>query len=345
MATNFPVNLGSGTDRYALNAFQSIINAAWELGLDKAAEYEAALANGAAAFDVNNPPTMTTTNATVPTVEEPDVTIPTEVDTDAFDQFESQYTEIIIALADKYASFITTYFPADATNFAAVEAWLAAELADPDRVLPEALADVIWEEERARIQADVVRNSDEAITQWAAKGYPLPPGALTATTTAIALKGQEELAKSARNVAVKTFEMAYDKVKFVIGQAVEARKLGLQAAGQYLGAIASAPDAASKMVNVGYDAQSKLISAAASFFNARTQAAELTFKANSFNATNDHDTAKENLKAELTIIDDKLKTMLAQAESLSRLATSLFNNAHLQSGVSFSDSLSEQTQL
>lgn len=345
MATNFPVNLGAGTDRYALSAFQSVVNAAWELGLDKAAEYDAAIANAANTFDVDNPPTMTTTNATVPTVEEPDVTIPTEVDTDAFDQFESQYTEIIIALADKYASFITTYFPSDAANFALVEAWLADEINNPDRVLPEALADVIWEEERTRIQADTVRASDEAVTMWAAKGYPMPPGALTATTTAIALKGQEELAKSARNVAVKTFEMAYDKVKFAITQAVEARKLGLQAAGQYLGAIASAPDAASKMVNVGYDAQSKLISSAASFYNARTAAAELTFKANSFNATNDHDTNKENLKSELVIIDDKLKALMAQAEALSRLATSLFNNVNLSTGASFSDTLSETTAL
>ena len=55
-------------------------------------------------------------------------------------------------------------------------------------------------------------------------------------------------------------------------------QVAMSSAVDYVKALASGPDVASGLINVGYDAQSKLISAASSFYNSRIAAAELVGK-------------------------------------------------------------------
>jgi hypothetical protein len=106
----------------------------------------------------------------------------------------------------------------------------------------------------------------------------------------------------------------------------------MDAAVKYIGALASGPDMASRMVNIGYDAQSKLISAAAQFYNARISAAEVTSKIGQFNVGTEVDVAKANQASELKLIEDRLRALLAECQALAQMATSLFNN--LQTGAS-----------
>ena len=42
----------------------------------------------------------------------------------------------------------------------------------------------------------------------------------------------------------------------------------------------------------------------------------------------------KNQAADLTLIEDKLKALLAEAQALAQMATSLFNNAHVSAGIS-----------
>lgn len=76
--------------------------------------------------------------------------------------------------------------------------------------------------------------------------------------------------------------------------------------------------------------------AASSFYGARSEAAKVISQANQFNANATQDAATKNLQSELTIIEDKLKALLAEAAALAQMATSLFNNVRAGSGTNYS---------
>ena len=112
------------------------------------------------------------------------------------------------------------------------------------------------------------------------------------------------------------------------------RLLAMSSTLDYVEALASGPDMASRLVGVGYDAQSKLISSAASFMNARTGAAELVSKVNQYNNSLTFEAATKNQAADMTMIEDKLKALLAEAQSIAQMTTALLNNLHVSTSLS-----------
>jgi len=91
---------------------------------------------------------------------------------------------------------------------------------------------------------------------------------------------------------------------------------------------------------VGYDAQSKLISAASSFYNSRIAAAELVGKTSQFNVSATLQAAEKNQAADMGMIENRLKALLAEIQSIASMATSLYNNLHANASASGSDSVS-----
>ena len=133
--------------------------------------------------------------------------------------------------------------------------------------------------------------------------------------------------------------LSVDMMKFSIEKALAMRQVAMAADVEYVKAIAS-PDSAAQLVGVGYDAQSKLISAASQFYNARTAVAELVNKAAQFNVSTGLDVAAKNQAADLTMIEDRLKALLTECQAFAQMATSLFNNVHASAGTGYSFSMS-----
>ena len=101
---------------------------------------------------------------------------------------------------------------------------------------------------------------------------------------------------------------------------------------------------ASRVIGIGYDAQSKLISAASAFYNARTQAKETIAKVAQYNNSTALEAAVKNQAADLSLIEDKMKALLAEAQALAQMATALLNNIHVSAGLSEGVSNSVQYQ-
>lgn len=308
-----------------------VINATWEYGINAANIYTAkvadATANIQAMIDAGTAPSMTSTQvAPIPAVTEPTVTIPATIEvSDAFALYDTKYLELVALLENKFTSFITTYFPTEGLAYDAAEDWLVATIDDPSGV-----ANQIWEDDRARIADEAERKVAEVTAFWTAKRFPMPPGALAGQILQIQQAAQAELAKSSRTAAIQSLEL----VKFAVEKALSLRQIALGAAKDYIMALASGPDMASKLVNIGYDAQSKLISAASQFYNARTEATKLTYTANAQNADREQDADKANMNAELALISEKIKALLADATATAQMATSMLNNLHVSASTS-----------
>ena len=318
----------------ALRNAVNVINAAWNQANIKEDAYATKMATitntwlgTAAAPHITAP-----TDVSAPTITEPTVVIPSTANVDdVMTLYDTKYLELVALLADKFTLFRTTYFPNEATTYSAAEAWLSAAIANPDAGLPQAVVTQLLDDDRGRLLAEANRASDTVIAGFATRRFPLPPGASASATLQIQQKAQDEIADSSRKIVMESIT----QMKFAIEKAVGVRQLAMGAAVDYIKALASGPDMASKLISTGYDAQSKLISAASSFYGARIEAAKVVASVNQFNSTTALHVSDKNQAADIVLIEDRLKALLAEAEVLGRMATSLFNNLHASAGTSY----------
>ena len=270
-------------------------------------------------------------------VVEPPVDIPSSVNaTDVMSLFDTKYQELVAMLVAKFTEFQETYFPNDSEAYAAVETWVQEALDNPNAGLPAAVAAQMMTDAKDKITADAARASDAVIQTFAARRFPLPPGAAASAVLQIQQKAQDGVAEAGRKITTNSIEM----MKFAVEKCIGMRQLALNSAVEYIKALASGPDMASRLVGIGYDAQSKLISAASSFYGVRKEVAQLATQNNQFNVTSALQAAEKNQGKEMALIEDRLKALLTEAQSIAQMSTSLFNNLHASTSVSSSDSVS-----
>lgn len=348
MAYGLPLDLGATLppevmQEAAVVAFESCVNSTWDMGLDtrqKAIDDIAAIV--ARLLDSLNTPTMTASSLTPATVEEPLVDIPSSVTAaDIYAEFEVQYLKLITLLDGKFTSFRAQFFPTENATYQLAENWLAAAMANPNVGLPPTIAAQIWGDDAARILSDASRAADAAVAQFAGRRFPLPATVAASAVLQIQQKSQDLMAESSRKVAIMSVEMQ----KWLVEKILGLRDMAMKATLDYVKTMAMGPEIASKLVPIGYDAQSKLISAVAAYYNARTGAKELTFKGTQHNADLTQQAATENLKSEIAVLEDYVKAMLVEAQTLAQMATALFNNIHLQSAMAVNDSKTVSQQI
>ena len=312
-------------------AIEQIINATWAEAQANKAEFATKLATALSGFlDTTNTPHITAGSVAIPAISEPAVSIPSAQSAgDVITEFGSQRLAIVAELIQKFSDFKVTYFPDEANAYIAAEDWLQAAIADPSG-LPPAVVAQIFGDDQARILEDKSRAQDAVIAQFAGRRFPLLPDVAASITMQIEQKAQDELAESSRKVALLSVEMQ----KFNVEKLLGLRGMAMDSAIKYISALASAPDISSKLVGIGYDAQSKLISAAADFYRADAGAKEVVAKVAQFNTSTALEADVKNQMSNLTLIEDKLKALLAEAQALAQMSTSLFNNVHVSAGVS-----------
>jgi len=313
----------------SMEVLEDIINATWNLALTKSDSVTTKVADVTGATGMLDPdlaPTIAAGTVAVPSITEPYVDIPANATVDdIFDKFTTEYIELATWLAGQFTTFRDTYFPDEQVAYQAMEDWLEAALANPEVGLPPAVASQIWTDDRDRITYDTTRAQADILDVFAARRFPLPPGAAANAAIQIQMKSQDEIAESSRKVAT----MSVDMQKFNVENLLKLRDVAMRDAVDYVKALASAPDMVSRMTNIGYDAQSKLISSVSSYYNARTQAQEVMSKVSQYNNSLAFDASKSNQAAELNITELNLKALLADIASIAQQATAALNNLHV----------------
>lgn len=311
---------------HTMLAFSDIINAAWNKGLESQAEFKTKLDAATDGFlNTTTAPHISAGMVSSPSISEPVVAIQNDATAaNVLTMINSEAALLVADLETKFSTFRASFFPDDSLIYEAAEDWIQGAIANPNGAIPLAVQTQILAEDQARILDDATRATEALIAQFAARRFPLPPGALANASLQIQQKAQDEIAESSRKVAI----MSVEQMKFAIEKAINARQMAMSSVLEYIKTIATQSETSSRMVGSGYDAQSKMISGAAAFFNARISASELVTKVAQFNVGNDLDAATKNQMSDLTLIDSKLKALLAEAELLARSATALFNNLH-----------------
>lgn len=316
---------------------RDVINAAWTAAATLANSYEVkadAIANVTTGILTTlKPDDITAGTVAAPSVAEPVVTIPESIDTSAIlGEFDAETQALLADLTGKYTAFLTTHFPNDAADYAAARAWVAGAVANPSGGLPVAVAAQLLTDETDAITMEAARATDAMMAGFAARGFPLPPGMAASAALQIQQTAQDKKAEAGRKITVLSVEM----MKFAVTTALSMRDKAIAETIEYCKMLTMAPEIASKVVGIGYDAQSKLISAASSFLNARTEVKKLVSSVDQFNVTTALQAAEKNQAADLTILEDRLKALLTESQAIAQMSTALFNNLHASTSVSSS---------
>lgn len=310
-----------------------VINATWDLGNQKSNEAYTKMTTATQVggfLDTAQAPSITAGTIGLPSVTAPDVTIPTNIDTSQIiSTFDAKYADIANFLTNEFTGFISTHAPGESAVYTAAEAWIKNALANPTAGLPATVQAQLLGEDQARVLGDKVRAQDSVLAQFAGRRFPLPPDAAASAVLQIEQKAQDELAASGRNIT----KLSVEQMRFVIEHALDLRKILLGEAVDYIKALASAPDIASKVIGVGYDAQSKLISSAAQFYGADIQAHKMVSDVQQYNNSLTFEKDSKNQAVEMEIIKTRADAFMRDLQLLAQQATSLFNNLHASVGL------------
>ena len=325
--SSFYIGNNGGVDLWqvpdaSMKTMEAILNATWDLAGTKSSSMSTKFNNAQGTY-LDTAPTVSAGSVTAPTLTAPDVAIPEQIDAaDVTAVFNTQMN----ALVTKFGEFRATYFPDESAAYTAAEDWLQAAIANDNGGIPVAVQEQLYEDDRSRILEDASRASDAVIGAFAARGYPLPPGAAAAAAIEIQRKAQGEIASSSRKLSA----LAIDMQKFNVQQLLSLRQVAMSSALDYIKSIAAS---SAQVTGLGYDSQSKLIASAADFYRAQTGAAELVAKVGQFNQTLALDAGAKNQAAELNLINAKLQAMLEEAKSVAAMATSLYNNLNVSTSI------------
>lgn len=270
-------------------------------------------------------PVVTVLEVEEPNIDEPNVFIPSRASGANFEVYDEIYARIIEDLSGRYADYLVTYFPTDGALRTLVEGWIHNAVENGGTGINATVEAQIWSRDRDRINTEASALADEAVSVWAAKGYPIPPGAALATLQNLAVKRSTDINASSRDAAIKAFETEVSNVRFAIETATKYRTLAVQAAGDYIRAMAQAPDIASKMANLDSDGQARLISAVSSFYGARINAAEAVQRSQIANQDSSLKAQIQSIQSTIELVNTKASTAVEVMKSLGQQAASALN--------------------
>lgn len=258
---------------------------------------------------------------------EPPVRIPMNATGVDVALYGSTYSQIITDLSGKFAGFFSEYFPNECDYLQEAQTKLCEMLAGGTGI-PAHVENQIWQRDRSRVLEDVSRARDDVLATFAARGFPLPPGAAAHTMRLAEVDANNKIAQQSRDVAIKHVEILIENIKFAIQQALDYRIKGIQAAGDYIKVLALGPDIAMKLATSAAGAQAQLITAASSYYRNRIAVEELRLDALKFNASGRLESSIAHVRAFSDRLRAQSDTLAAAARAAGDQAAAALNAVH-----------------
>ena len=192
--------------------------------------------------------------------------------------YEAQLSKIVALLSDQLAGFFAKYYPLAADAYDEASAWIINQITNGGAGVNEQVAAELWQRARERIITDGRRVENQIVTGYAAKGYTIPPGAMTAKIEAARFEQLRASGEASTTIAAKMFDSEVEMIKFAVDAAIKARQMAMSAAADYIRAVASAPDSAVRTYNMKDENRARMINAASDWYRARLNRDDLVLK-------------------------------------------------------------------
>lgn len=240
--------------------------------------------------------------------------------------YEAQLDKLVALLSDQLADFFARYYPLAADAYDEASAWLVNQITNGGAGVNEQVAAELWQRARERIIRDGRRVENQIATGYAAKGYMIPPGAMTAKMEEARFQQLTATGEAATAVASKMFDAEVDMIKFAVDAAVKARQMAMSAAADYIRAVASAPDSAVRTYNMKDENRARMIAAAADWYRARLSRDEIVLKSKLSEKEIDYK-IYEHRRTQATRNDDvRVRALASAADVYARTASAALSS-------------------
>lgn len=312
-----------------------VLNTAWDLATQKSADADSktttAVALATNAAHIKAPDDL----ANLPLPTAPIISFdPNKAQT----TYDATAQALTASLTASFLEFLQDYFPLG-TELAAAAAWVERALTTGGAGVNTVVEDQLWNRDRDRILNDAARAEDEAVSSWAARGYPLPPGAAAHQVHLLHRNAQTQIAESSRERATKTFEIEIENARLAVDKAISLRTSAVSSAGEYIRALALGPQLGAQLASTLVNAEATLASTTAEFYRAQVSALEIPLRIGTTNIEMKMRASESNQKADMDALRARVDVTMAAAQALSQQAAAMLNGFHAAVGVSGSESL------
>ena len=263
---------------------------------------------------------------------EPPVTIPLNASGVDGALYDSTYNQIVADLTDKFAGFFADYFPNECDYLQKAQTQLCS-MFDGGTGIPAHVESQIWQRDRSRVLEDVGRARDDVLSTFAARGFPLPPGAAAHAMRLAEVDANNKIAQQSRDVAIKHVDLLIENIKFAVQNALDYRIKGIQAAAEYIKTLALGPEIAMKLATSAAGAQAQLISAASQYYRNRIAVEELKLDVLKFNAGTSAEVSMNNVREFSNRLKARTDTLAAAARAAGDQAAAALNAVHASAGI------------
>lgn len=257
------------------------------------------------------------------------ITLPTaptlDLDYDtASDLYSATEEEILSLLRGSFTSFLSTYFPKRALYDDMLD-WCSDAVSTGGSGIATDVERALWERDRARVNAEMARSLADAEELWANRGFPVPAGALLHQQNQIRIAAAQQLSESSRTVAIKSFDTEVENVRFAVKTVIDQQQVALDAARNYILALAQAPQIAQELASSFAGLRNQVAQALVALYTAEVAALDPSVRIAITDAQLVQATSEANQKASLQVIDEKVKAALTAAELSGRVAAAAVN--------------------
>lgn len=134
-------------------------------------------------------------------------------------------------IGNAIATFSAQYLPVESAAVKAYE--VAIELAT-GKILSPAMEAAIWQRDRERLLIDAQRSRGDFMATFAARGFPLPPGAAAHAIRLFDADLHGKIAAQSREVSIKQAELLMENARIGVEKLVQIQQSGVSLIGDYL---------------------------------------------------------------------------------------------------------------
>lgn len=242
------------------------------------------------------------------------------------------------------ASFINDHFPGllrvrirDASD-----TWLAETIESRGHSAAQVDYErALWARERDREIEDSERLEQDAISDFASRGFSMPAGILVARVDRIRGATAKNIAAASREAAIKSFDIANENVKFAVETGVRLRLAVITALMDFLRLYATTDNQAREYATLVLNSRTALWNAANDLYRAQMEEERMRIDVDTTNRKVKADFALAEFRNYEANIKARVDAAIGGAEAMGRLAAAALSSQNTISQISHETTKSE----
>jgi hypothetical protein len=217
--------------------------------------------------------------ATVPALrQDPPVFTPnTELSVDFRNAYQQAFADFTPTVLAAVVDYIARFFPGALATV--IDDWIQNAITNGGTGLPATIETAIWDRARGREIIEARRLEQEAASQFAGRGFIMPPGAMAARMLEIQQDATNKSVTISRDRAIKAAEMEIENIRFAVEQGLKVRLAVIGGVGDYIRAWMKPADDAVEYAKALVAAKEKLWNEASAYYRALIAEAEMKLRA------------------------------------------------------------------